>query len=180
MDLAVLSFLVGSFVEAVSENISLDELQYPVVNRYGGIMFFPRAHRPAKDIEYKMVLSVGRAAESNGEIIPGLLQSAELINAFSVSGVPKKNVCIAVVLHGAATKAALRDETYQDFFYTDNPNNALVRQLKAADVDLHVCTQSLVRNGYRPEAIQDEFALSLSAMASVSEYQMKGYGLLSF
>jgi len=52
--------------------------------------------------------------------------------------------------------------------------------LKKAGVKLYVCGQALADDQFRPEWINPEIVLSLSALVDVPAFQLKGYAYLSF
>ncbi|MHB9156174.1 MAG: DsrE family protein, partial [Endomicrobiales bacterium] len=113
------------------------------------------------------------------EITPGLTHLAGLINSFSVAGIAPRDLTLAAVVHGPATKSVLDNEVYRDNFYMDNPNTKLIGELKKAGVRLLVCAQSLFKSGFTAGSVNGDFSLSLSAAVALSTYQMKGYALIA-
>jgi intracellular sulfur oxidation DsrE/DsrF family protein len=52
--------------------------------------------------------------------------------------------------------------------------------LKEAGVKLYVCGQALADDNFKPEWINPEIVLSLSALVDVLTFQLKGYAYLPF
>lgn len=85
-----------------------------------------------------------------------------------------------MVVHGPAAQYVLNNEEYRKKFNTDNPNIPLLKELQEAGVRLLVCGQSLNKRGISPEAVTPEVKPALSAMTTLTTYQLKGYALLKF
>jgi intracellular sulfur oxidation DsrE/DsrF family protein len=83
---------------------------------------------------------------------------------------------IAVVLHQGATELIVNNATFKarnDGH--DNPNIALVQELKKAGVDLRVCGQAVLGRKIDPATIQPEIELDLWALTTLTNLELRGY-----
>ncbi|MEK6480759.1 DsrE family protein [Catalinimonas sp. 4WD22] len=155
--------------------------QNPAVPEYGGIYEIPEATKhPDPSLEYKIVIDVKGGAEIAEEENRSLINIARTLNLHVQGGVPKENIKIVAVVHNLATPVVLSNEAYQKHFSVDNPNDSLIHALTEAGVEMHVCGQSLIARRYADETLHPDVAVSISAMTILTEYQLKGYALLSF
>ena len=130
--------------------------------------------------EYKVIFDIYTDNSKGNKINPLLNTVARYLNMHAQQGILSKNMKIAVILHGAATKSALNDTTYQKQFEINNPNSELIHELKKANVELYVCGQSYLANGFNLDHKSDEIKLALSALTALVEYQTNGYQLINF
>ena len=72
-----------------------------------------------------------------------------------------------VILNNAAFKA--RNDGH------DNPNIALIQDLKKAGVDLRVCGQAVLGRKIDPATIQPEIELDLWALTTLTNLELRGY-----
>jgi len=94
--------------------------------------------------------------------------------------VPKEQLHIAVAIHGMSTAIVLNNAGYQKKYSVDNPNLALINQLKGAGVSLYVCGQSLLGNKYNFAEVNPDIAIGLSMLTVTTAHLMKGYSMLIF
>lgn len=153
------------------------DFQHPLVQGHGGIVVLPDAAEPPRK-DSKVLLDL-TSDERKGAVLKGLDRAALLVNLYEQAGVgPSEGFELAVVLHGSATQAVLKDEAYARHGHaTKNPNLALIRQLKAAGVELYVCGQALARRHYRTDEVAPEVAVAVSAAVVHINKQMDGYVL---
>lgn len=152
------------------------ELQFPVIKGYGGVKPMPQAAvQPAKNLEYKIVFDVTGQADQPEAVDAGLDRIARFINVYAIGGVPPQKMKLVAVLHGASARAVLDDAHYRERFKVDNPNHDLIRQLKAAGVQLYVCGQSLVHAKLEEAWVLPDFQITLSALVAVPTFELQGY-----
>ena len=133
-----------------------------------------------KDKVYKAVFDVFKDSKKDDKKNPSVATVARYINMHMQQGVPLKNLKMALVLHGAATKNALNDATYLKKYGKENPNSALLHALKQANVDIFVCGQSLYARGYKKENTSKDVQVSLSALTALVHFQSEGYHQINF
>lgn len=147
-----------------------------VMPQYGAWPDVPGgANRPDPALTYKVAFKVtggGPASQPN----PGLLVVARYVNTLAQHGVPADHRNIAVVIYGPATPAVLTDAAYaQRTGVKANPNTKLIRDLKAAGVDIHVCGQAAQGSNITREMQAPEITRDLSGTISLINYQTRGY-----
>ncbi len=153
------------------------KLVYPIIPRHGGVL--PRsdaAEQPRAGA--KLVFDVTAGAKPT-EINKGLDRAARLLNLYGSAGLKASDVKIALVLHGEATQSALRHSAYKARFQADqNPNLALIRDLREAGVEVFVCGQALNNKGFPDAEVADVVPIAASAMTVVVNRQADGYAIL--
>jgi intracellular sulfur oxidation DsrE/DsrF family protein len=125
---------------------------------------------------YKVVFDIATAAPKIDEVNPGLTGVVRYLNTLAKVGVPADHRKIAVVLHQNATEIILNNETFKarnDGH--DNPNVALIREMKKAGVDFRVCGQSVLAHKIEPKTIMPEIELDLWALTTLVDLQLRGY-----
>ena len=152
----------------------------PAVPGFGAIDPMPESvYRPDPSLEYKIVVDVvagGEADERNS----ALWNLARMLNLHVEAGVPQENLHVVAVIHGGATATVLNNEAYQAAKGTDNPNLEMMQALHDAGVQFYVCGQSLNRQNWPHESVQDIVTVAFSALTTLTEHQLKGYALLTF
>ncbi|MDP2088587.1 MAG: DsrE family protein [Flavobacteriaceae bacterium] len=133
-----------------------------------------------KDTEYKVIFNIYTDNSKDNNLNPLLNTVARYLNVHAQQGILLENMKVVVVLHGAATKSALSDTAYQKLFKTDNPNTELIQDLKNANVELYVCGQSYLANGFKLNEKSPDVKLALSALTALVEYQNNGYLIINF
>lgn len=131
---------------------------------------------PDPHMTYKVVFDLSAAAPKLDDVNPGLQVVARYVNTLAKYGVPADHRKIAVVFHRAATPVVLNNETFKERFHgQDNPNIALIRDMKKAGVDFRVCGQAVLANKIDPKTIQPEIELDLWALTTLVDLQLHGY-----
>jgi intracellular sulfur oxidation DsrE/DsrF family protein len=137
----------------------------------------PGAHElPDPDLTYKVVFDVVAAAPAVGDRNPGLVGAARYLNTLAKYGVPAERRQIAVVLHRGAAELILDDAAFSmrnDGH--DNPNIALIQDMKKAGVDLRVCGQAVLAREMDPETILPEIQVDLWALTTLTTLELQGY-----
>ena len=129
---------------------------------------------------YRAIFDAAHAAARPSEILPALNIAGVFLNGFRETGVPDQNVLVAVVFHGGALDAILDDEHYRAKHRTGNPNLTVLDQLRKAGVDLLVCGQSLAAENIEPGVVSPLVRIASSASIVLTDYQNRGYALLTF
>lgn len=150
-----------------------------MIERYGSFQPIPEAsfQLPA-DLQYRVLFDCTRAAEQAGEVLPALNRTARLVNLLESSGIGVGQAKLAVVMHSAAVPAALNDEAYRERFGRDNPNTELIHELRRRGIEVHVCGQSFLGQGFEPDELDPRITLAVSAVAVLVAYQLTGFALV--
>jgi intracellular sulfur oxidation DsrE/DsrF family protein len=172
------SLLIGGLLnQALAE--SKPGWEYPAIPGYGKVRRYPdAAAQPSPDRTYKVLFDITQGAEAPEKPNSGLDHVARLINTFALAGVPIERLKLALVVHGSATPAVLKDERYRNRFGNANPNTELIQALKKSGVTLYVCGQALADKEFAPADVNPDITVALSALSVLPLYQMDGYALI--
>ena len=116
----------------------------------------------------------------NSEISRWVDNVARLMNLHGLAGVPKEQMHVKVVVHGAAIFTVLVNEEYNRRFNMDNPNIPVYRALEEAGVEVLVCGQSLHARRLAKSDLYPGANVALSALTTITTYVPKGYTCLKF
>jgi intracellular sulfur oxidation DsrE/DsrF family protein len=136
----------------------------------------PNAHElPDPNVDYKVVFSVSAVAKPD-EIHPMLKTIGLYLNTLARNGVPAGHRHIAAVFHQGGGDAVLANDVYKARHNgANNPNIALLHELKQAGVELRVCGQGLLGKKLDPKDVLPDVQVDLWAMTTLVNLQMRGY-----
>ena len=153
----------------------------PIINEYGQVFTVNEADLLLeKDKTYKVIFDVYTDDKKVSNMNPLINTVARFMNMHGQNGVPEENMELVIVLHGAATKNALSDQSYKKAYKRNNPNSGLMAALNEKNVKIYVCGQSLLSKGYHKEDVSEDVEVSLSALTALVKYQTEGYQLINF
>jgi intracellular sulfur oxidation DsrE/DsrF family protein len=153
------------------------ELSYPKIQNHGGIVSLPDAAQQPRAAA-KVVFDI-TTDNAPGEVNRGLDRVARYVNLSAGAGVDSGRIQIAAVVHGPATQSILKDSAYARHRETrENPNLDLIRQLKAAGVELYVCGQALAHHRFDQADVAPEVTIAVAAMTVSVNKQLEGYAYL--
>ncbi len=173
--LLTLIILITGFSTFAQEKVN------PIIKNFGGIYEIPEATViPNSELRYKIVIDAKTGADDKSNLTFALYNTTRMINLHAVGGVQPENLEIVLAIHGGATYSVLSNEAYQKKFGVENPNIALIRELKAAGVKLTVCGQSLMGRKISVDQVLPEIDIATSMLTTVSTYQLKGFAVFQF
>lgn len=163
-----------------SINILGDEASLgPIISDYGPTFSIEdRDIALTDDFQYKVVFDAAAYADDVSALNTTLVSVARFLNMHARNGVPRENMNLAVVLHGAALKTALGNAAYRARYDISNPNLALLLELHRAGVEFYVCGQSMRFASIDKSELASPAKLALSAMTMLTVLQADGYALL--
>jgi intracellular sulfur oxidation DsrE/DsrF family protein len=162
-------------------NQSTSGWTYPVIEDYGPAWPLPDAAvQPQKGRTYKVIFNLSDAAAKANEVLPGLASAARLLNVFVADGPAPRDLRVVAVFHASAGYAPISNEVYHAKFDVDNPNLKIIRELKAAGVQLFLCGQTLHDLNLNERDLLPEVKLATSAAIVLVTYQNDGYALMPF
>jgi len=169
-------------VSIVSVNAQKTETKMgPILDNFGKVFQLKNPDLLLqKDKEYNVIFDIYTDRSKGEKINPLLNTVARYLNMHAQQGVPAENMKVVVIMHGAATKSTLNAASYKKQYQVENPNNELIHALKEANVELFVCGQSYLANGFELNDKSTEVKLALSALTALVEYQSEGYQLINF
>ncbi|MCA9260098.1 MAG: DsrE family protein [Planctomycetales bacterium] len=146
----------------------------PVIANYGKVVPLPNAAqqpRPGSQIIVDMT-----SGGPDRELNPGLDRVARFLNLYAAAGKRPADVELVLVLHGAATDAALANDAYAARRNgAENPNFECLHELHEAGVEIFVCGQSLHAEGSTPEDVLVFVDVAVSAVTTLVNFQEDGY-----
>ena len=177
-------FVVCSLVLSLlyaAHGIAAEPQLGPVVEGYGPVYPVPADSfnlDPAQ--HYKVVMDVGQGPEDPAGPNRGIESAARFLNLHARNGIEPAKLEMAVVLHGAAARAALSDEAHGKLYDVPNGSRGLVEALGRAGVPIYLCGQTAAYHGYAPEDLLPQVRLAVSAMTVHVRLQQEGYRAILF
>ncbi len=170
----VMPFLAGQLLAA-------EPRTGPVIEAFGAVYDVPAgAWNLEKDQHYKVSMDVSATEEFNGELNRHIESAARFLNMQARNGIAPKNIELAIVVHGSASRDLLKDEAYQARFNEPNPNTAMLAALQAAGVKIYLCGQTAANGGIGVDDLNPAVSLALSAMTAHVRLQSEGFTLIPF
>ena len=151
----------------------------PLIEDFGPVYAVPGAVLGPPDTGLmRVVFDVVDAPEDPAVSNARIVSAARFLNMHARAGLPGERMSVALVLHGDAGRAALKDDAYWDRFDTVNPDRALLARLRAAGAAIYLCGQTAGFRGYDSDQILPSVDLALSAMTALVRLQDDGYRLV--
>ncbi len=129
---------------------------------------------PDPAITYKVLFDAAKAAPKPDQVNPMLEAVARYVNTLDQWGVPADHRKIAIIFHQGAGQVILNNSAYKERTGSDNPNIALLENLRKAGVELHVCGQGLLANKVEPGMMVPGVKVDLWALTSIVNFQSRG------
>ena len=171
---------VAGFVMA-SLSIQAQNKVNPVIKHFGSVSEIPYAvEKPDTKMEYKVLVEVNTDNPKPETVHEFFEKTAAAVNLHALGGISGNKLKMVLVIHGPAAQFVVNDAEYQKRFNTKNPNLLLFQELEQAGVKIFVCGQSLEKRKIDPATVTPEVKVALSAITTLSTYQLKGYALLKF
>jgi intracellular sulfur oxidation DsrE/DsrF family protein len=130
--------------------------------------------------KYRAVYNINTNTESAG-INKGLYYARGLIEAFGKQGVKPEQLDIHLVLHGAAAKSLLIDETYQmasaDPFAINNNANT-VEELLGFGISVEICNSAMKSSGWTEKDILPDVLIVHDGYTRIIKLQNDGYAYI--
>ena len=171
----VTALVVGVVVGYAGHAWTQTESKLPMAGYNAAKHFAGAKELPDPGTDYKVVFSVAANAKDN-EIHPTLKTIALYLNTLADQGVPANHRHIAAVFHQGGGDAVLVNDVYKSRHNgVDNPNIAMLKQLKDAGVELRVCGQGLLGKKLEPSQVLPGVQADLWAMTTMVNLQLRGY-----
>ena len=153
----------------------------PVIKNYGTITEVPFADEmPDPKLDYKILVEV-TSDNMHPEMVHEYFdKAAAVVNLHALAGVPANRLHVVLVIHSAASAFVTNNENYRKKYGVDNPNIPLFKELTDAGVKIFVCGQSVNKRKLAKEDLAPEVKVALSAITTLTSYQLKGYAVLKY
>ena len=159
--------------------IQAQETAYPLIKNYGAVFSVPFAQeKPDTKLNYKILIDITGATAKPDSLNDALDAAARIINLHILGGVDVKKLHVVIVVHNAASFSLLNNEAFQQKYHIDNPNAALITALHDAGAKIFLCGQTMMKRKIEQKALLPEVVPALSAMTTLTTYQLKGYALI--
>jgi intracellular sulfur oxidation DsrE/DsrF family protein len=153
----------------------------PVIKNFGTVTEVPYSvENPDLKLDYKIIVEVNSDNPKPETVHEFFDKVASVVNLHALGGVPANKLHMIMVIHGPAAQFILNNESYQKKFGKDNPNIPLFKELTDAGVKIFVCGQSLNKRNIAKETVTPEVKVALSAITTLTTYQLKGYSVLRY
>ncbi len=153
----------------------------PVIKKFATVTEVPfSVENPDTKLDYKIVVEVSSDNPKPESVHEFFEKVGAVVNLHALGGVPANKLHVVMVIHGPAAQYILNNEEYKKKFNTDNPNIPLFKELTDAGVKIFVCGQSLNKRNIAKEAVATDVKPALSAITTLTTYQLKGYSFLKY
>ena len=136
-------------------------------------------HAAPKGLTYRVSWDVTVGPEKPDSVTAGFRVPANFLMMTDSSGIPRKNVHLAVIVHGTATKSLLQNDAYRAATGVDNPNIALLEALHGAGVDVIVCGQALINRKVPRDKLLPFVKTTISATLARAVLAAQGYATMT-
>lgn len=136
---------------------------------------YPFQHKGVSKIAFD--LSAPTADSARNTMNTGLLEAMRILNLHVAAGVPKDKLDVVVVFHGPAAPSFMNDANYTKRFKMNNPNTALIQQLKDNGVKIVVCGQTMGLRNFTIDQFAPGVMKAYSARTAISDLQQRGYAV---
>ena len=136
-------------------------------------------HAAPKTLDYKVSWDVTAGPEKPDSVTSGFRVPANFLMMTDTSGIPRKNVHLAIIVHGTATRSLLQNDAYKAQTGVDNPNIALLQALHDAGVQVLVCGQALLNRNVPREKLLPFVKTSISATLARAVLGAQGYTIMT-
>lgn len=153
----------------------------PVIKNFGTVTEVPFSiENPDSKLDYKIIVEVSSDNPKPETVHEFFDKVAAVVNLHALGGVRSNKLHVVMVIHGPAAQYVINDESYQKKFGKDNPNIPLFKELEEAGVKIFVCGQSLNKRNIPVATVAREVKPALSAITTLTTYQLKGYAMLKY
>ena len=173
--------VIGVFSTILFISVNAQNKVNPVIKKFGTVTEVPfSVENPDTKLNYKIIVEVS-SDNTKPEIVHEFFDKvAAVVNLHALGGVVANKLHVVMVIHGPAAQFVLNNEEYRKKFNSDNPNIPLFRELTDAGVKIFVCGQSLNKRNIAKESVTPEVKPALSAIPTLTTYQLKGYSILKY
>lgn len=152
----------------------------PVISEYGKIASIESDMLIPKRAKFRVSFDVAAAGQP-GTVNRKFDSLARFINMHAEAGVPLKNMDIALVVHGGASKDLTRKDYYAaQHAGAENKNAKLIKALIENGVEIYLCGQSAVYHDIDKSDLLPGVKMALSAMTAHALLQQDDYTLNPF
>ena len=128
-----------------------------------------------KNLEYRVAWDITEGPARPEDAVAGYNVPANFFVMTDAEGVSRKQVHLAIIVHGTATQSLLTNEAYKAATGKDNANVALLTALNDAGVQVIVCGVALVNRKVPRDKLLPFVKVSTSATMARAVLHAQGY-----
>lgn len=151
----------------------------PIIKGFGKVATVKSDVEIPEGFQFKIRFDVGVKARS-GSINSSFDSVARLINLQARAGVPVKNMNIAVIVHGGASKDLLNEETYKSRLKEASGSAKAIKTLQSHGVKFYICGQSAAYHKIEKADLLPGVKVGWSAMTLHALLHKQDYSLNPF
>ena len=129
-----------------------------------------------KNLDYKVAWDITEGPKNPEDAVEGYKAPANFFTMTDAEGVSRKNVHLAIIVHGTATQSLLINEAYKAATGKDYPNVALLTALHDSGVQVIVCGVALINRKVPRDKLLPFVMVSTSATMARAILHAQGYG----
>lgn len=132
-----------------------------------------------RNLEYKVAWDITEGPARPEDAVAGYNVPANFFVMTDAEGVNRKQVHLAIIVHGTATQSLLTNEAYKATTGKDNANVALLTALNDAGVQVIVCGVALVNRKVPRDKLLPFVKVATSATIARATLAAQGYATFS-
>lgn len=151
------------------------------IENFGAVWDIPEADFITdRDMTYKVIFDIYDSPDDASQLNPQINTIARFINMHVRAGVPVEHLKVSAVFHNKASKDIQQSDYYQRDYDVPNPNEALLKALHEAGVELFFCGQSSRARDIPKDHVLSQVKVGLSAMTVMLDHAAKNYTVIKF
>jgi len=151
-----------------------------LIQKEGAGAIVPVITFPAsKDLVYRVAWHASVGPEDPAALAPSFRAAANFLWMADREQVPRKNVHLALIVHGTATHSLMRNDAYRTLRGVDNASIALLTALHEAGVQIIVCGAALVNRNVPRETLLPFVTIAHTAGMAHATLAAQGYTVIT-
>jgi intracellular sulfur oxidation DsrE/DsrF family protein len=151
-----------------------------LIRQFGAGPAVPVITFPAsKSLIYKMAWHATAGPEEPAALAPSFRAPANFLWMADNEQVPRRNLHLAIVVHGAATHSLMQNDAYKALRGVDNGSIALLTALHDAGVQIIVCGAALVNRSVPRETLLPFVTIAQTASMAHATLAAEGYTVIT-
>lgn len=133
----------------------------------------------SKDLVYRVAWHATVGPENPAELAAAFRAPANFLWMAGREQVPRRNIQLALIVHGTATQSLMRNEAYRALRGADNASIPLLTALHEAGVQIIVCGVALVNRNVPRESLLPFVTIAHTAGMAHATLAAQGYTVIS-
>lgn len=147
-----------------------------LIKKVGASAAIPNQGFPApKELGYKISWDITEGPAKPDSIVTGFARPANFLVMTDEAGVPRRNVHLALIVHGSATTSLLANDAYRAITGADNASIPLLQALHHAGVQIILCGQAMMNRKIPRDQLLPFVKVAKSATMARAILHAQGY-----